>query len=212
MKKLQPPALPAATEAEIQTAGGASRYVVTLVRALRAALEGGGDVEPLIRRVPVRAGDVYYMPSGMVHAIGGGILLYEIQQSSDVTYRLWDYNRVNAAGEKRPLHIRQSLDVIVPGLKGEIARMPAAADGGVFNLLDVPAFRLDCACVNGECELEPAPHAFRMVTALAGLLLSWQGDAMELKAGDSVLLPASCPPVTLMGGGQARISTPPAIG
>ena len=184
---------------------------VTL-EALRAALEGGGDVEPLIRRVPVRAGDVYYMPSGMVHAIGGGILLYEIQQSSDVTYRLWDYNRVNAAGEKRPLHIRQSLDVIVPGLKGEIARMPATADGGVFSLLDVPAFRLDCACVNGECELEPAPHAFRMVTALAGLLLSWQGDAMELKAGDSVLLPASCPPVTLMGVGQALISTPPAIG
>ena len=46
--------------------------------------------------------------------------------------------------------------------------------------------------------------------ALAGLLLSWQGDAIELKAGDSVLLPASCPPVTLMGVGQALISTPPA--
>ena len=62
----------------------------------RQALEGGGDVERLIRRVPVKPGDVYYMPSGMVHAIGGGILLYEIQQSSDVTYRLWDFDRVNA--------------------------------------------------------------------------------------------------------------------
>ena len=93
---------------------------VTL-EALRAALEGGGDVERLIRRVPVKPGDVYYMPSGMVHAIGGGILLYEIQQSSDVTYRLWDFDRVNAAGEKRPLHIRQSLDVIVPELTGQIA-------------------------------------------------------------------------------------------
>ena len=182
---------------------------VTL-EALRAALEGGGDVERLIRRVPVKPGDVYYMPSGMVHAIGGGILLYEIQQSSDVTYRLWDFARVNAAGEKRPLHIRQSLDVIVPELTGQIAHMPENDGCGLVTLLDVPAFHLECANVNGECELAPQPHAFRMLTALAGLLLSWQGDAIELKAGDSVLLPASCPPVTLMGVGQALISTPPA--
>ena len=182
---------------------------VTL-EALRAALEGGGDVERLIRRVPVKPGDVYYMPSGMVHAIGGGILLYEIQQSSDVTYRLWDFDRVNAAGEKRPLHIRQSLDVIVPELTGQIAHMPENDGCGLLTLLDVPAFHLECANVNGECELAPQPHAFRMLTALAGLLLSWQGDAIELKAGDSVLLPASCPPVTLMGVGQALISTPPA--
>ena len=182
---------------------------VTL-EALRAALEGGGDVERLIRRVPVKPGDVYYMPSGMVHAIGGGILLYEIQQSSDVTYRLWDFDRVNAAGEKRPLHIRQSLDVIVPELTGQIAHMPENEGCGLVTLLDVPAFHLECANVNGECELAPQPHAFRMLTALAGLLLSWQGDAIELKAGDSVLLPASCPPVTLMGVGQSLISTPPA--
>ena len=182
---------------------------VTL-EALRAALEGGADVERLIRRVPVKPGDVYYMPSGMVHAIGGGILLYEIQQSSDVTYRLWDFDRVNAAGEKRPLHIRQSLDVIVPELTGQIAHMPENDGCGLVTLLDVPAFHLECANVNGECELAPQPHAFRMLTALAGLLLSWQGDAIELKAGDSVLLPASCPPVTLMGVGQALISTPPA--
>ena len=128
---------------------------VTL-EALRAALEGGGDVERLIRRVPVKPGDVYYMPSGMVHAIGGGILLYEIQQSSDVTYRLWDFDRVNAAGEKRPLHIRQSLDVIVPGLTGQIARMPANDGCGLVNLLDVPAFRLDCANVNGNASWRPS--------------------------------------------------------
>lgn len=176
---------------------------------LRAGLEGGEDIEPLIARVPVKAGEVYYMPSGMVHAIGGGIVLYEIQQSSDVTYRLWDYNRTNAAGEKRPLHIRQSLDVIDPALKGRRAQMPESGQNETVNLLSVPAFRLDCVCVNGECELTPAPHSFRMLTALNGLLLSWQGDAMELAAGDSVLLPAACPVVTLMGVGKALISTPP---
>lgn len=173
---------------------------------LRAALEGGQDVEPLIQRVPVHAGDVYYMPSGMVHAIGGGILLYEIQQSSDVTYRLWDFNRVNDKGEKRPLHIRQSLDVIDPALTGARAQMPAPGGNGLTTLLDVPAFHLDCASVNGELCLNPTPHTFRMLTALNGLLLSWQGDAIELAPGDTVLLPASCPSVTLMGVGRALIS------
>ena len=98
----------------------------------------------------------------------------------------------------------------MPGLTGQIARMPENDGCGLMTLLDVPAFHLAGANVNGEWEHAPQPHAFRMLTALAGLLLSWQGDALELKAGDSVLLPASCPPVTLMGVGQALISTPPA--
>ena len=173
---------------------------------LEKALLNEEDVEALIERVPVKPGDVYFMPAGMVHAIGGGILLYEIQQSSDVTYRLWDYNRTNAAGEKRPLHIRQSLDVIDTTLKGQRAQMPESGDNEIVSLLDVPAFRLDCALVNGECELAPNTESFRMLTALSSLLLSWDGDAIALKAGDTVLLPAQCPTVTLMGVGRALIS------
>ena len=174
---------------------------------LREALEGGEDVEPLIGRVNVKPGDVYYMPAGMVHAIGGGILLYEIQQSSDVTYRLWDFNRTNDKGEKRPLHIRQSLDVINPALKGIQSHMPEDGANELVNLLDVPAFRLDCACVSGECEINPA-KTFRILTALSSLLLSWQGDAVQLHKGDTVLLSAACPDVTLMGVGRALISMP----
>ncbi len=179
---------------------------------LREGLESGADIEPLIARIPVKPGDVYFMPAGMVHAIGAGILLYEIQQSSDVTYRLWDFNRTNAAGEKRPLHIRQSLDVIDPELKGERAFMPASGNNEIVNLLDVPAFRLDCICVNGECELKPEPHAFRMLTALSSLLLNWDGDTIALKAGDTVLLPGACPAISLVGVGRALMSTPPTRG
>lgn len=179
---------------------------VTIDR-LHSALEAGEDIEPLIRRVPVKPGEIYYMPAGMVHAIGAGILLYEIQQSSDVTYRLWDFNRTNARGEKRPLHIRQSLDVIQPDLQGKYAHLPPVGSNQLVNVLDVPAFRLDCACVNGECTLQPAV-SFRMLTALAGLLLSWEGDVMQLKAGDTVLLPAACPEVSLTGVGRALIARP----
>lgn len=176
---------------------------------LKAQLESGADIEPLIGRVYVKPGDVYYMPAGMVHAIGDGILLYEIQQSSDVTYRLWDFNRTNAAGEKRPLHIRQSLDVIDPKLKGEQAVLPASGNNELVRVLDVPAFQLDCALVNGECVLPAGNGTFRILTALCGLLLSWQGDAVQLNAGDSVLLPAQCPEVTLMGVGRALLAAPP---
>lgn len=172
---------------------------------LRRALEGGEDIEPMIRRVPVKAGDVFYMPAGMVHAIGGGITLYEIQQSSDVTYRLWDFNRVNAAGEKRPLHLKQSLDVINVALRGRQTELPPADKPQTARLLDVPAFTLDCVAVNGESELPTAP-TFRILTALAGLLLSWEGDAAELDAGDTVLLPANCPPLRITGVGRALVA------
>lgn len=175
---------------------------------LKQGLESGEDIEPLIERVYVKPGDVYFMPAGMVHAIGAGILLYEIQQSSDVTYRLWDFNRTNDKGEKRPLHIRQSLDVIDPALKGERAFMPESGNNELVRLLDVPAFKLDCALVNGECALEAGNGTFRILTALSSLLLSWEGDAMQLRAGDTVLLPAVCPSVTLMGVGRALISMP----
>ena len=86
---------------------------------LRQAFETEAPLEPLLRFVPVQAGDVFYIPAGMVHAIGGGILLYEIQQSSDVTYRFYDWNRTDAQGNKRPLHIRQALDVVRPELQLE---------------------------------------------------------------------------------------------
>lgn len=173
---------------------------------VRAALEGGADVEALLEQVNVHPGDVFYMPAGMAHAIGGGIVLYEIQQSSDVTYRLWDYDRVNASGEKRPLHVRQALDVLDTDLLGQRTALPETGANEVTQVLDVPAFHLDCACVNGELTLEAHPQGFRMLTALAGLLLSWEGDAMELSAGDTVLLPAACPEIALRGVGRALMA------
>lgn len=171
---------------------------------LSRALTAGEDIEPMIHRVSVKAGDVFYMPSGMVHAIGGGIVLYEIQQSSDVTYRLWDFNRTNDKGEKRPLHIRQSLDVIDPALKGLRTRMPEGGHG-VTRLLDVPNFKLDCACVDGELPLEKR-SGFVMLTPIDDLLLCWQGGQLFVKAGQSVLLPAACPAVALHGKGRALMS------
>ena len=70
------------------------------------------DWENLLTKVPVKAGDFFYVPSGTMHAIGPGILILETQQSSDTTYRVYDFDRKDDQGNKRELHIQQSLDVL----------------------------------------------------------------------------------------------------
>jgi mannose-6-phosphate isomerase len=71
-----------------------------------------GTLGDILRRVPVKAGDAFYIPAGRVHAIGAGVTLYETQQASDLTYRMYDWNRVGADGKPRPLHIEKAADVL----------------------------------------------------------------------------------------------------
>ena len=71
-----------------------------------------GTVETCLNKVQVKKGDVFFIEAGNVHAIGAGVLIAEIQQSSDLTYRLYDYNRVGADGKKRELHIKKVLDTV----------------------------------------------------------------------------------------------------
>ena len=71
-----------------------------------------GTVETVLRKVPTHAGDIYYIPAGTVHAIGAGNLILEVQQSSNATYRLYDYNRRDSHGNLRPLHLDKALDVL----------------------------------------------------------------------------------------------------
>lgn len=75
------------------------------------ALENG-DVESLLQKVPVNRGDAFFIPAGLVHAIGKGVVVAEIQESSDITYRIFDYNRKDADGNERELHTDMALDVI----------------------------------------------------------------------------------------------------
>ncbi len=71
-----------------------------------------GTLDVILKKVPVKKGDAFFIPAGLVHAIGKGVLLAEIQQSSDVTYRLYDYNRKDSNGNGRQLHTEEALDVI----------------------------------------------------------------------------------------------------
>ncbi|HEY8313693.1 MAG TPA: type I phosphomannose isomerase catalytic subunit [Candidatus Baltobacteraceae bacterium] len=71
-----------------------------------------GSLADILRRVPVKAGDAFYLPAGMLHAIGAGIVLFETQQASDLTYRIFDWNRAGADGKPRELHVAKAADVL----------------------------------------------------------------------------------------------------
>lgn len=175
-------------------------------KELEKAAREGVAVEKYLRRVKVKEGDVCFIPAGCVHAIGAGIVLYEIQQSSDVTYRFYDWGRTDANGQKRPLQIRQAVDVA--DLSFQPAPVPRVPATGIQPLLRSNVFELDRLHVSGELQISPDPRRFAFLTALDSLLLSWEGDALELKKGDSVLLPALRPDLTLQGVGEALYATP----
>lgn len=165
---------------------------------LTAACRAGKAVEKLLRRVQVKAGETYYIPAGTVHAVGKGVLVYEIQQSSDVTYRFYDWDRRDAAGRRRELHLEKALDVAVLDFRRTAAREEQLAPGR-FLLLREKYFSLE-RMENGEFRLERDPRRFRILTALRPCRLAWETGEMPLPAGRTALLPADGFPLTLTAG------------
>lgn len=140
--------------------------------------------------VPVCKGDVFFIPAGCVHAIGGGILIAEIQQSSNVTYRVYDYDR------GRELHIKKALDVIELYTKEEIDKIRYSCAERVSEdlLADCDIFRVEKK--TAPCEIVGDSDKFRHVLVLSGK--GRVGD-LDVSAGDSVLLPKYCEGARLGG-------------
>ena len=174
----------------------------TTLEALRRACGNGKEIESLLRYVPVRPGDVFYIPSGMVHAIGAGVMLYEIQQSSDITYRFYDWDRVDAQGNRRELHIRQALDVAKLDLQPEAVKPETIPDRSCRHekLLDTRYFSLERLY---DCENAPfcAKHAhFSVLTLLTDGAIRCENETLSFPAGQTVFIPAECAPFTLTCG------------
>ena len=166
-----------------------------------ACEEGGEAVRACLNMVNVKAGDVYYIPAGMVHALGGGVTLMEIQQSSDVTYRFYDWDRVDAQGKGRELHIQKGLDVTdvslhLPPCAGTARHR---AGGTVTRYLDERAFVLERWHCESAMELPLTPEHFVLLCALGDGKLTWEGGEMILRRGDCVFLPAECEKTSLCG-------------
>ncbi|MCQ2433591.1 MAG: class I mannose-6-phosphate isomerase [Clostridia bacterium] len=155
---------------------------------LRDAISGG-TLESLMRRVPVKAGDVFYIPAGLIHAIGGGILLAEIQQNCDTTYRVYDYNRRQADGSLRALHIDDAVactknftDADIDAFRCEHGRTDALADSKYF-WAEMHDLRADASFTVGDSFVS------LLVTNGEGALV-YGGEEYPLSAGISYFLPA----------------------
>lgn len=172
---------------------------VTRAQFVRAVQEG--RLMPLLHRVPARAGDVFFIPSGLVHAIGKGILLAEIQQNSDLTYRIYDYDRTDAQGYKRALHVCEAIDVVRPMTEEQIeaCRFEGHGGGNSDVLCDCAYFSVERMQVDGVLERLPRPYVRHMLVLTGKGTVTCDGVTYALESGDSVLLPASLPTLTLGG-------------
>lgn len=140
---------------------------------------------------PTKAGDVYFIPAGTVHAIGAGNLICEIQQSSNSTYRLYDYGRVDKFGTPRELHLEKALDVLSYEKYTPTVRHTAPGVSGEL-LAQCKYFETLAYSVSGTQKLQLDSSTFSNVVCIRGSGELTLGDCMlPIKAGESVFIPAA---------------------
>jgi len=172
-----------------------------------AAAVGEERLEELMQRLPVAPGDVIFVPAGTLHAINAGIVLFEIQQKSDLTYRVYDYGRRDAkTGQPRELHLEKALDVsdFGPAPAGKIAPLPLEPDGRRDLLVACPSFALERWRLDRPRHLATDPGSFEILTLTDGAAgVAWPEGELELRRGDSLLLPADLGAWSVGPGGAA---------
>lgn len=161
----------------------------------RRAVDEGRAAE-LLRRVDVDPGQIVRVVPGTIHAICSGVSLLEIQQPSDTTYRVYDYNRPGLDGEPRELHLDEAMQVANFGgqpptsLEGE----PVEYDGAMVDVLvDVPSYRIERVRPNDAFDWRVDPRSAQVVFALRGgvEIRSGEGHSLQLESGESAVLPAA---------------------
>ncbi len=147
--------------------------------------------DKLLTKVPVKAGDFFYVPSGTMHAIGSGILILETQQSSDTTYRVYDFDRKDDEGNLRELHLEKSIDVLNIGAPANSRPVTVKADDLTSTLLVASDFFAVYKWeVSGKVDIEKTA-AYLLVSVLAGGgVLTVDGETYPIAKGDHFILPS----------------------
>jgi len=174
------------------------------------AMIADGRWDDLLCRVTVRPGDFFYVPSGTIHALGEGIVVLETQQSSDTTYRVYDYDRVDEAGNKRELHLDKAIQVttvphapmttesqlertdeatITTFVSNEFFTVQRVDLKGAYVAATASTFRI-CSVTDGRGRIEHAGHSY------------------EMKLGDHFILPANTEPYQISGEVELIVSWP----
>ena len=179
-------------------APGASLYVGLKRGVTRAEFEkkiADGTVADCFHRIPVKAGDTMFLPSGRVHAIGDGLVIFEIQQNSDTTYRVFDWNRLGLDGKPREMHVAQSLASIdFNDFEPKLVETKFAGDGKIQkrSLVKDPLFNVEAWQLNPGTGGSLKPDKLQIIAVTAGTIEIRSGaNAVKLSAGQFSLIPAS---------------------
>ena len=168
---------------------------------------GDNTILDVVNATPTKPGDTFFIPAGQIHSIGAGNLIAEVQQSSDITYRVYDYGRRDADGNLRELHTRQACEALNFDASNSKVDLVTAAGPGVTPLVKCPKFdvrRLDFG--NGYTLDLPQPHNFVVLMCLNGettVTADEEIGSASLLRGVTVLVPATATRITLTG--KARL-------
>ncbi|HEX7314110.1 MAG TPA: type I phosphomannose isomerase catalytic subunit [Pyrinomonadaceae bacterium] len=175
----------------IEAAPGAIIYAGirtgTSQEELEEAIRGGRVLE-VAERLEVKAGETVYIPAGTLHALGPGLLLYEVQQSSDTTYRVYDWDRPASAGRK--LHVEESVAVTDPRRRTAVRPAPELKDTAAVAALVCPYFELDVVRVGAEVlDEDTRDETFHLLTVTEGEVeVSRDGEAVRLTKYETALV------------------------
>lgn len=160
---------------------------------LTAAIQSKSEtILDVVQMLEVQAGDTLFMNPGTIHALGPGLLIYEIQQTSDLTYRVYDWGRPET--EKRKLHIEKAIEVVNPDAASLVVEPPQMNDGEVTTLTQCQYFNLDAIRVEEKTvRLDTRGESFHGLTVLEGQIqVSAESEAFVLNQFDTLLIPACC--------------------
>ncbi|MEG2371428.1 MAG: type I phosphomannose isomerase catalytic subunit [Hydrogenoanaerobacterium sp.] len=156
--------------------------------------------------VPVKSGDVFFINAGVMHGIGKGIVIAEIQQNSNTTYRVYDYGRVGADGKPRKLHIEKALDVTeTSAFTAPLKDFTKRIDGGCVTeaLADCKYFKTERLTLDGVCKRIVDKSSFEGLFCAEGSAeVKSEGAALKLQKGQTAFLPANLGAYTLSGAAQ----------
>lgn len=185
---------------------------VTKESFLQAVADGtSGDT---MRPVPVKKGDAVFVRGGRVHAIDENCLILEIQQNSNTTYRIYDWDRVGADGKPRELHIEQAINVINwNDTDNPLVQPELLVDTDTFKCWEVlkcEYFRLEKLRVSAPLEVPMDDTTFHALFIAEGEAeISWEEKSLSAPAGTSILIPAALPAYTLAGNATVLRTTIP---
>ena len=170
----------------------------------RARIAGNTIIDVLGKFYPAK-GDVFFLPAGRVHSIGKGNFVLEIQETSDITYRIYDYGRIDATtGKPRQLHVEEAKDAIDYKVYPSYTSTPTDLGNGIEELVQCDHFTVYALTIDGEHVFRPVVDSFSTLTCIEGemTVTDSNGCSVSLRRGESALMPACHKEFVISGKGR----------